>query len=328
MTLVDPSLSDHAGRADPDRLGAALDRLAAAHSRVFVLAGAAIAAVAVAVRWAGGWDVNTGATLPVLAAVALIAGLPHGALDPWISHRAGLWRGVSGFVRWHAIYVAIAAAVVVAFLVAPSLALFGFLALSVYHFSGDWNGEEAGFRALPRGLRLVAATTVVIVPSVAHPEAVATIFAAIMRSAPPAGPIDLPYGIMLPTLWLLAGTIGAAWWIDRRAGLEIAVVVALAVALPPLAFFLAYFAGLHSPRHMLRERDAVPGGRAMLGVLFYTLLALGLCAGVTVWAFGGELEALASGADGEVLRAVFIGLAALTLPHVLLVERASHGYRS
>lgn len=314
-----------AGRTDDGRP----DRVALAHSDLFVVGGAVLLLGVLALR-AAGLAPSVTTLLPALAFVALVAGLPHGALDPWISYRNGDWRGVRGFVRWHALYLGIAAGVVAAFVLAPTLALAGFLVLSVVHFSDDWNGEEAGMRGLPRALRLVAAAAIVVVPCVTHPEAVTAIFAAITGTGVPLDPITppnaappetmMPNTVMLPTLWALGGTLLAAFVYDRRAAAEIAVVVGLAVALPPLGFFLAYFAGLHSPRHVLREREAVPGGRHLAGVAAYTALALALCVGVTLWAFGGRMSAMLAGADPEVLRAVFVGLAALTVPHVILVE--------
>ena len=259
--------------------------------------------------------------VPVAGALALVMGLPHGALDLWISRRAGLWYDTRSFVRFHALYLGVAALVVVAFLLAPAVSLALFLAMSVFHFSHDWEG------AVSMPVRLLAAALIVIVPSLAHPQAVADIFAALTRTASPRLG-ELPFQVMLPTMWLAAGTCAAALFQSPRAGLEIALLCALAVALPPIAFFFAYFVLMHSPRHMLHERGVVQGRGEAWGVALYTGLALALVFAATLAVFGPSMSVrgwAAVGDEAAVLRAVFIGLAALTLPHVLLVERARVG---
>ena len=137
-----------------------LDRVAALHSRLFVLGGAGLIAAALALR-ALGIMPQLAALMPWLAALALVGGLPHGALDPWISHRAGSWCGWRGALGWHARYVAIATLVVGAFIIVPTLALAGFLVLAVTHFADDWNGEEEGCAGLSPPLRIlpIARTT-------------------------------------------------------------------------------------------------------------------------------------------------------------------------
>lgn len=328
MTVPDATHAPVPAATDaPARPAAWLDRAERVHSTAFIAA-----ALAFAVLWQLAAPDTTGAWyVPVMATLALVAGLPHGALDLWVSRRAGLWRTLPQCAAWHARYVAVALGVVALFLLAPRLALVGFLLMAVFHFSDDWNG------ALPRPLRWAAAALLVLVPCVAHPGEVAAIFA-VLAAAEPAveGAVwaEAPWPLVQATLWFVAGVAGLAFFTHRRAGAEVATLVLLAVVLPPLAFFLVYFAFLHGPRHMLHERDALGGAREAAAVAAYAGLALVACFATAWWLFGdavvgdaGVGDAVARGTaavtDSDlVLRAVFIGLAALTAPHVILVERA------
>ena len=246
-----------------------------------------------------------------LGALVLVLGLPHGALDLWIAARQRRWGREGRFtpggaLRFHAEYLALAALTVAAFWAAPVVALAGFLALSLWHFADDW-------RALPAPLRLGCASVTVLAPTLFRPEEVGAIFEAMTG----ADGLTVLVPLARPFIGgVLGAVIAAALVADRRAGAEVVGLVVLALALPPLAFFAAYFVMLHAPRHVLRQHGAARGRRGRLLLAAYTLAALLLVAGAGAWLARGEGLALTEVA----LRAVFVGLAALTVPHALLIE--------
>ncbi|MGB0827346.1 MAG: Brp/Blh family beta-carotene 15,15'-dioxygenase, partial [Candidatus Poseidoniaceae archaeon] len=79
-----------------------------------------------------------------LAGIVLI-GLPHGAFDGAVAMHLGLVNRFSSLARFVIIYVALAALVVVTWMVAPSISLILFLTISMLHFgAGDArNGQGA-----------------------------------------------------------------------------------------------------------------------------------------------------------------------------------------
>ena len=94
----------------------------------------------------------------------------------------------------------------------------------------------------------------------------------------------------------------------------------MALLLPPLVFFLVYFCALHSPRHLRNAtQSADPGDRRrMIGVAAaYTVLTLVAAALVWPW-LAGNLASAAT-LETHLVRIVFIGLAALTWPHMIVV---------
>ena len=286
-----------------------MPRAARLHTPVFL----GLAALVAAGWLLAGQGAGSGPAVFVLGALVLVLGLPHGALDLWIAARqrrfgeAGRFtRG--GLVRFHAEYLSLAAAVIAAFAALPTLALVGFLLLSLWHFADDWRG-------LPTPVRLGCASIVVLVPTLFHPGEVAAIFAAVTGREAGAVPA-LPYVFWMVSGWIVVGSAVLAGLTHWRAGAEAAALAALAALLPPLVFFATYFTLLHGPRHLMRHAPLVAGRRARLVLAGYTVAALGIVAGFGAWlASGDDL-----GVTDDVLRAVFAGLAALTVPHALLME--------
>jgi Brp/Blh family beta-carotene 15,15'-monooxygenase len=93
----------------------------------------------------------------------------------------------------------------------------------------------------------------------------------------------------------------------------------LAVVAQPLIAFTVYFCGMHSLRHLLRTQQYVnlPVSR----LLWICLLPmLGTSALVAL----GWLYLPTSSYDSRILQFVFVTLAALTVPHMLLVDRARY----
>ena len=253
------------------------------------------------------------ALVAVLAVAVALTGLPHGALDPWIARRAGLWKGRLGWVVFNLAYVAMAALVVAFWWLAPGPSLALFLAISAWHFAGDWRPHLPGWARGLAGLALLA------LPAWRWPAEVDAAFALL---AGPEGSM-IAIGMALAAPWLAVGMAAAALVSLRRSpatAIELAAVAALALLLPPLVYFIVYFCALHSLRHLrMAARDADTASRwRMAGVAsLYTLLTL--VAAMAAWPW---LASATSTPDGDLLRLVFIGLAALTLPHMLVVMRS------
>jgi Brp/Blh family beta-carotene 15,15'-monooxygenase len=278
-------------------------------TRLF-LAGGGLALLAA--PFAAGWLPPT-AWLAVLAAAVALAGLPHGALDPWIAHRAGVWQGTVGFAVFNLGYLAAAAAAAALWLAWPGPMLALFLAYAAWHFAADW-GDTLG-----AGYRLLAGVGLIALPAVFHAARIAEIFAilagdsgaTVARALAWAGPaVILGHGI----------ATGVALARAPRVAAELALIGALAITLPPLAYFGVYFCLLHSSRHLRNHLPAPDSGRrrALVVAASYTLATVAL-AGLVAYTLGSGVEV-----DTVLLRLIFIGLAALTVPHMLLtvyVER-------
>lgn len=255
-------------------------------------------------------------SLASLAAVAFI-GLPHGALDGAVSMRLGFASSLLKLTGFIAGYLAIGSMVVGCWMLAPTASLLGFLFVSLIHFGlGDSSAS------LARNDRLVQAGChgglVVLGISLMHRPQVEVIFAVL--GADPQLLWPVLEAAIWPLLMLLAvyGIRAISVPAMRYRFMEIFLLAAVFWYTPPLLGFAIYFCCVHSRRHiaalwaMIRHNSA-RGKMLQLSLLF--TLASWLAGGVMIYLLA------ASGPPGDaILQVVFIGLAALTVPHMLLID--------
>lgn len=254
-----------------------------------------------------------------LAVVVVVLGLPHGALDPWIAETIGLSKTRTQAVLFNLGYVIIAALVVLLWVWFPVPSLLFFLMISAWHFSGDWS------KTMVRPLRWCAGAALLLMPIGFHTQTVAEIFAHLSGE----GGAALAYALAIPEQWLIILMLvlsGIAMWLRQwQTALEYAVLLGLAYTAPPLIYFALYFSLLHSPRHLLglfRRADPDHHLRLIRMLLVYTGATLLLA--LPLWWLWSSLPI-----DSVILRLVFIGLAAVTVPHMMLITAATwRGSRS
>jgi Brp/Blh family beta-carotene 15,15'-monooxygenase len=199
----------------------------------------------------------------------------------------------------------------------PSIALGAFLIYSALHFADDWRQELGLWQSLPLGVSVIALPALVFQSDVAMlfglltSESTATLFADLMQNTAIAA-------IIVSVLCLVLNVRRAPW-----VTLEYALLVTTALVTPPLIYFVIYFCGLHSPRHFLLTAGQLGltparGLRAASPIMSATLLLSALGA-VALYTFTPTFEA-------ATLQLVFIGLAAVTVPHMILtaVFRSVH----
>jgi Brp/Blh family beta-carotene 15,15'-monooxygenase len=246
--------------------------------------------------------------ITVLVGLVALAGLPHGALDPLVARRAALWRRPSGLAGFLLAYVGLAAGALGVGWMAPEAAWGVFLLLSAWHFSGDWKSSAGPVVRLGAGLSIVS------LPAVLHAAEVEALFAAITGGGPLTSGLVSAMEYLAPVALaaLVAGILQAVRK-DRAAALELALVGVFGLVLPPLLFFIVYFCGLHSPRHVTRVTRGMPMRAVLLTGALFTALAV--AAGAASLVLLG-----ASPLDEALVRVTFGGLAALTVPHIFLVE--------
>lgn len=255
--------------------------------------------------------------LPLLIALLIgvsLFGLPHGALDPLIAQRAELWTGPLGFIAFNAAYIAIAALTVAIWLLVPAIALAGFLLISAWHFAGDWFDREAVVARLATGLALLS------LPTLLHGAAVTEIYRAL--AGPGGTQLVLAQQLIAGPAVLASITLSIiARPIEWRPVVEMGVALLVALLLPPLVFFLVYFCTLHSPRHLWEHvkslSTTVTPSRLALYVAAYTAGALALVGSGFL-----ALRTFETPLDEALHRLIFVGLAALTVPHMLVLEYA------
>ena len=256
------------------------------------------------------FDPSLPAQVLLLAPLVAILGLPHGALDLPIAEALWPLETRARQAMFAALYLGLSGAVVAVWLLLPGFALLAFLAYSMLHFSEDWAADLPALR-WSGGLATVGA------PALLHHGEVEAIFAMLAPggAALAADAAALAGGVGLALLVLAILTSARA---RGSASLELAVLWTSAAVLPPLMYFAVYFCALHSIRHFTTTMHAVPNGRRALGVAVL-LSVLTTLAALLAWRQG--MTGPVADTTEQGIRVIFIGLAALTVPHMILVDR-------
>lgn len=252
----------------------------------------------------------------VIAPILLMAlfGVPHGALDAALiktaipEHRRALTFSS---------YIATAILCVVAWLVAPTASMLFFLTLSTWHFGSS---DIVDLKPRHPILQLVARGGIwTLFLPVFHWQTTQPIFAQL--SADP-DLIKLGLNLALP-VWIFAYI--ALLYIeftarDHRALVPAIGALMLAVMLPPLWALGLYFCLWHARRHTqhaLAQISDTPHAKRLAQSL--TILTLGIAAAVFAL-MPPELTI-----DTALVRIFFVGIFALTVPHMVLIDYYLNG---
>jgi Brp/Blh family beta-carotene 15,15'-monooxygenase len=270
-----------------------------------------------------------GVTAGVLAVLVALIGLPHGAAD----HRFARPRlepvlGPAWLPVFLAGYLAVAMIVVGGWFVAPAATVVAFFLASAWHFGQ----EEPRLLIGPRGLRPVfrfaRGGLVIWTPLVFHARDVA----AILGLAAPGGSgpaIHHALSLLTACSWIMLPIAAAGWTLQllaasrstgrrRRVLLAdnalVASLVVLYVVANPLVSFPVYFCGWHSARGLERLRRQLGESWSELArsLAPMTVGAIALV-GLAAWLVLGG-----AGLNGTLIRATFVGLSAVAVPHLLL----------
>lgn len=264
---------------------------------------------------------STGGFGPLVFAAVLILGigLPHGASDHLAAMgKRGMRDAPGRLVGFLGLYLAAVATTLLMWHWAPVAMLAGFLALSAIHFAVDDVAD-----GLRLGERVARGLMPVTLPALLHTDSLGGLFATL--STPMGGRLlaEIASFLDLPVLGLTLLAALLRWrQEDHDQATELVLSAVALVVFSPLVGFALVFALVHS-RGQTRERMAGLGLRSLRSYLRRCAPTL---LGATLL-FGGLAALLAEGrAPG--LGALFIGLSALTVPHMLVTPLFERNARS
>ena len=262
--------------------------------------------------------------LTMLALAVMIFGLPHGALD--LALVQGASRGSrTALVGAAVLYLMASGFVLMVWISAPMAALLGFLAIAVIHFglgdTEDLHGPQRAVEIIARG------GFVGVAPLVFHPQTTRDLFALLVGPASTAS-LDTTLAVMatpVTWLWLACLVVALAWRTIQRAPgwmsavLELILTAAIFAVCHPLAAFLLYFCFVHSVRHIAdlgaaRFPDSAPRARRWLLLESLPFTAATVALAMVAWFVFADSVTF----DEAMIRLVFWGLSALTVPHMIL----------
>jgi Brp/Blh family beta-carotene 15,15'-monooxygenase len=254
--------------------------------------------------------------LLALSAVGVI-GLPHGAFDSAIAAHLGYIRRPRFLIRFLLLYTLITALIVAVWLIFPVVSLIVFLLISIIHFGlGDARADYGWLR----WVQVVAHGGIVVVGiSQFHKSEVNIIFSYLIGHNVTMvwATIDIVSIIIVAAFVIYAWQ--ALWNLRWRHGfIELISLLLIFSILPPLIGFAFYFCCIHSLRHLLvlwrTLQTVLQRNNVYLQAFIYTITSW-IVGGIVFWWCTNQMLV-----EAALIRVIFIGLAALTVPHMLLVD--------
>ena len=265
----------------------------------------------------------------VVLPIALL-GVLHGGADPWVA-RALLsdWKPTQRMLLTYGVYLGLMTLVLIGWSVLPVVTLIGFMLVSLWHF-GRQDLDTFGLPNWPLAA-LVYGSLPILGPMLGFTEQTARLFGWLAMQPDSSMQVWL-YELNPPllTLWLVGfGMLvlrlasEGRYRVMRRLLITVPLIFAAMLVLPPLIAFATYFCVLHSLSHLLEMSESrkgpwrhwthrqwllrlwpATGGAVALGLIGWWILAP---AATPEMLFQENLA-----------RVLFWGLAALTVPHILL----------
>ncbi|MBC8048882.1 MAG: Brp/Blh family beta-carotene 15,15'-dioxygenase [Chitinophagales bacterium] len=241
-------------------------------------------------------------------AMTLLLGMPHGAMDVAL---ATSYRD-QNTLRCRAVfigrYLGLAGMVMLMWRLYPGISLCLFLVISAAHFADDWKADFS----LPQ--RLILGIALLSFPAILYEQNLSDLFAWLVPAADAVWIAHTQGWVALVIAPVAAGIIAVNIHKNHLAGAEAALVLALSIAATPLTFFLLYFCCLHSVRHLMDASRTLRLTSLKSAAVTGFPYALAAFLGVVGFALFG----LNGSVDSNLFMSLFVGLAALTVPHMLL----------
>jgi len=242
----------------------------------------------------------------------VLLGVPHGSLDVLFASQTYQLDHITHWMKFIAYYVLAALAVILVWMVAPNFFFIAFLMLSALHFSDDLNLIDSEV------LKLGYGASIITFPSLFFNTELIHLYGMIINVQIATIIVKASQLISLPTGLLIAAQL-LKKQVDIRTKLESLSVCALFLLITPLLSFGIYFCAMHSARHLIRSRFFLQKftRHAFLNALILPTIAVVLM-GAFIWWVGSTKTI-----EVELIRIIFIGLAALTVPHAWVLQKSN-----
>ena len=269
-------------------------------------------------------------TISPLICLSLILsiGVCHGSLDNLKGRKLFQIFGINNFFIFYLSYILISVSVIILWMIIPSTSLLIFLIVASHHFGK----EDTQFLIvkdsyLNQLLFLLKGSLIILAPMYFHFDETISIFKLLLVENETfyefLNLIEtnkiLLYGIIISTL-------SSIILFSKNFELKKFTIFLDYFSIPivnyffsPLIAFTIYFCFLHSIRHSISLMYELDNNNLMNGLKIFTKKALPLTIVTTIFCFLGlYLLNNTYNFDSSVLKTVFIGLASLTFPHILL----------
>ena len=257
----------------------------------------------------------------------LFIGVPHGAADSILAIKACRFNSLASFSLFILMYLLLVASVVVGWLYYPALSLMFFLCISAFHFGlGDLslqihNQDQPVQKAL---MAWCLGGAVVFLMPLLHLQEVMPYFQLlthqdedVARGILYCGLIYWFIGFMVILSKSLSSESSPTKLIYRNLVLEVIGLAVIYTLFSPLWSFTLYFCFIHTTRHFKSLITVLSNYGMKKQDWIHFILIAGIAIGSILIGslyFGPEVY------SDALFKWVFIGLSALTVPHVVLID--------
>ena len=244
----------------------------------------------------------------ILLCFVVFFGLPHGALDTLIAKKFKIYNNLYEFLVFNLLYILVAIFIFIIWQLLPILSLSIFLIISGFHFSEDWSSLK-----VQKIKKLTLGFSIINLPILFNKEYVENIYYYITNSNYifTFSSIQVIFGflnLLLLIYFIIKNSFSA------NVLLQGLIIIFSTYFLNPLFFFISYFCFFHSYKNFEETKDQLRKiSKIKIRLVALTNTIISLAIGLIVFfLFYSDFNLK------NITSLIFIGLAALTVPHMLL----------
>jgi Brp/Blh family beta-carotene 15,15'-monooxygenase len=251
-----------------------------------------------------------------------LIGLPHGSFDLAIVMGIVNHKTLPKITCFIFSYIGLGVIVILTWIVVPQFALIVFLIISVIHFGlGDTlHSSTNSISKLTKIVQILShGGAIISITSLSNYEEVNIIFSILAFGSTWSVWIVIKILLIVTALSMLTYFIMSIQMPElRRKFMELTALSVVFYIFPPLVSFSLYFCFIHTFRHV-RSVWTFLLNESSYKYVFSTVLLLT----VSSWIFGALAFLVVNNyypPESAILQVTFIGLASLTVPHMILVD--------
>ena len=268
---------------------------------------------------------NETITLFICLFLILSIGISHGALDNYKANKLLKIYRIKNKAIFFIIYIFISVLVIFVWSLYGTFTLLAFLLVASYHFGlEDTSFLHKGNSFLDQIFYLIKGSLIIFAPLFFHFDETLKIFETLMLSKAFLTFLEIEHWVI--NLCLFLSFIGYIYFAYKNKFddfevlfLDMLSILILNYIFSPIIAFTVYFCFLHSIRHIISLSNELDKNDFSNGVKVFIKKALPLTVVTALLYFMATFYLSKSyGLNDVIIKVIFIGLASLTFPHILL----------